>query len=892
MPNENIKLIEKPSSKEELLSILHPLVKEWFFSRFKEFSLPQLYGVLPIWKRQNILISAPTGGTKTLTAFLAIINYLVGLAEKHELEDKIYALYVSPLRALNNDILVNLKIPLTEIAQLARKKGIKLQEIRIGLRTSDTSIDEKAKQLKRPPHILITTPESLAIILSSKRFIERLKAVEFVVVDEIHALANKRGAHLSLSLERLSNISAIEPVRIGLSATIAPLEEVAKFLVGYHWNPASNSFEQRPCLIADARFAKPIEVSVLMPTGFFENAEIQSTKLYSLMNELIQKHSTTLIFTNTRSGTERVIEHLKERFPRQYEAIDGSGSSIGAHHSSLSRRLRFEIEKRLREGKLKAIVSSTSLELGIDIGFIDLVLLLGSPKSIARASQRIGRSGHKLHEKARGIFLVLDRDDLIECSIMAKKIIEGEIDKVQIPKNCLDVLCQHVYGEAINKVWHVDDFYRLVRQSYCFNGLSKEQLLNVISYLSGQYFGLEQKGIYAKIWYDENTRQFGRRSKLARMLYMTNLGVIPEESYVNVIIAVPRERKDEKIGVIDEAFLERLKPGDVFVLGGEKYMFMHARGMNAYVNASVKQPPTIPSWFSEMLPLSFDLARAIAQFRALMEQKLRQLNKKETKASIIEWIKAYCHCNENVAREIYDYFYEQFCYAEIPHSRKLLIELYKAVDGKKYWIFHSLYGRRVNDALSRALAFLTAKLSHRDIEIGINDNGFYLASYDQIQVERALEALIKNWQKLEMILNEAIEKTEVFKRRFRHNAVRSFLILKSYMGKTKSAGKLQLQSDMLYSSVKAISPNFPVIAETRREVLEDVMDIANAKLVLEQIASKKIEIKKITTDLPSPFALNLVAQGYLDLLKIEDRIEFLRRMHEKILERIEKKKGN
>lgn len=880
--NEKIKFIDKPYSKEEIINILHPIVKEWFFSKFENFSLPQLYGIIPIWERKNILLTAPTGGTKTLTAFLPIINYLVILAENNKLEDKIYCVYVSPLRALNNDIYVNLQIPLNEIKEIAKKKNIKLKEIRVGLRTSDTPTNEKAKQLKKPPHIIVTTPESLAIILSSKKFIENLNAVEFIIVDEIHALANnKRGVHLSLSLERLTYISKIKPIRIGLSATIAPLEEVAKFLVGYEFNEKEKKYELRNCLIADVRFAKPIDIEVLIASKFFEDAGIQSKNLYNLIDNLIQQHRTTLIFTNTRSGTERVIQHLKEMFPRRYETID----AIGAHHSSLSRKLRFNIEQKLREGKLKAVVSSTSLELGIDIGYLDLVILLGSPKSIARATQRIGRAGHKLHAIAKGRFVILDRDDLVECTIMAKKIIEKEIDRVQIPKNCLDVLCQHVYGEAINRVWNIEDFYKLIRKSYCYNSLKREDLLSVIAYLSGKYFKIEEKGVYAKIWYDEKTKEFGKRSKLARMMYMTNIGTIPEESYVNVIIAMPKERKNEKIGVIDEAFLERLKPGDVFVLGGQKYMFLYSRGMNAYVNASVQQPPTIPSWFSEMLPLNFDLALAINHFRFLLEEKLKKYKKDE----IIEWIKDYCHCKRNIAEAIYDYFYEQFKYAEIPHEKKLLIEFYKASDGKKYWIFHSLYGRRVNDALSRALAFLIAKINHKDVEISINDNGFYIASYDKIQVEQALALLIKNYEKLEIILNEAIEKTEIFKRRFRHNAVRSFLILKSYMEKTKSVNKLQMQADILYKSIKEIDPNFPVIKETKREVLEDVMDIENAKNVLSWINEKKIEIKKINTEMPSPFAFNIFAQGYLDLLKIEDRIEFLRRMHEKILEKIKEK---
>lgn len=883
---EEIKKIERPYKKEDLFNILHPIIKEWFFSNFEEFSLPQLYSILPIWQRKNVLISAPTGGTKTLTAFLPIINYLVLLAEKNELEDKIYVIYVSPLRALNNDIYVNLQIPLEGIKEIAKKKGLKLQEIKVGLRTSDTSAEEKSRQLKKPPHILVTTPESLAIVLSSKKFMEKMKAVEFVIVDEIHALANKRGVHLSLSLERLNEISDIKPVRIGLSATISPLEEVAKFLVGYDYDEKNKKYKQRECLIADVRFEKKVVAEVITPSNFFSSFEMQNKELYNVIDQLIQQHKTTLIFTNTRSGTERVIEHLKKHFPKRYGVID----AIGAHHSSLSRKLRFSIEKMLREGKLRVVVSSTSLELGIDIGYIDLIMLLGSPKSIARAMQRIGRSGHKLHETAKGIFIVLDRDDLVECVIMAKKIKEREIDKVEFPRNCLDVLCQHVYGAAINKVWNMNEFYKFVKKSYCFNELKKEDLMNVIAYLSGKYFGLERKNIYAKIWYDETTQQFGKKSKLARMLYMTNIGVIPEESYVNVIVALPKEKKGEKIGTIDESFLERLKVGDVFVLGGNKFQFLYSRGMNVYVNASVKQPPTIPSWFSEQLPLSFDLALHINEFRLLMEQKMKKYESKEMrKEEIIRWICEYCHCNKKSAEEIFEYFYEQYFYLQLPHTKKILIEFYNANDGKKYWVFHSLYGRRVNDTLSRALAFLTAKLSRRDVEIGVNDNAFYIASHEKIQLERALDVLIKNWEKLEMILEEAIEKTEVFKRKFRHNALRSLLILKNYMGKTKSVGKTQMLSELLYNAVKNISEDFPTIKETKREVLLDFMDIKNAKKVLEWIANKKIEIKKIVVNFPSPFAFNVITQGHLDLLKMEDKMEFLKRMHEKVLEKIGKK---
>ncbi len=849
--------------EKEIEGILDPLVKEWFFSKFKGFSLPQLYGVMPIYERKNILISAPTGGTKTLTSFLSILNYLVSLARKNELEDKIYAVYVSPLKALSNDVHVNLVQPLTKIEKIAKKHKIKLQEIRVSLRTGDTPTAERSKMLKNSPHIFVTTPETLAIVLTTTKFIELLKSTEFVIVDEIHALANKRGVYLSLSLERLEEASIMPLVRIGLSATIAPIEEIANFLVGVG----------RECIIADVHFSKKTDIKVLTPVvDLIETTgpELHSS-LYKMIDELIQEHKTTLIFTNTRSATERVIHQLKERFPSRYL------EDIGAHHSSLSRSHRFNIEQRLREGKLKVVVTSTSLELGIDIGYIDLVILLSSPKSAARACQRIGRSGHKLHDIAKGYFIAMDRDDLVECCILAREVIERKIDKVQIPKNCLDVLAQQIYGMAIYKIWEEDEMFLLIKKSYCYKNLKREDFLSIISYLSGEY-ELEARHVYAKIWYDKESKKIGKRGKLARVIYMTNIGTIPEESFVNVVIA-GGARKNEKVGVIDEGFLERMKPRDVFVLGGHKYQFLYSRGMNIYVSSSVNRPPTIPSWFSEMLPLSFDSALEIGRFRKLIGEKMKRENPKKIK----EFIKQHTNSTDKVAEGIYNYFYEQDKFAKIPHEKRFLVEFYKGE--KNYVIFHSLYGRRVNDALSRALAYLVAQAGGRDIEIGINDNGFFLAG-EKLQIEKALNFL--NSKNLKDVLEEAITKTEVLKRRFRHCATRSLMILKSYKGKRKSVGKQQMKSHFLLASVKKISKSFPILKEARREVLEDLMDIENAGLVLDWIKEGKIKVEKINVQLPSPFALNLILQGYVDILKMEDKIEFLKRMHEEHLKSIEK----
>jgi len=848
-----IKYIE-PFKSAEVTAILDPIVKEWFFTKFKDYSLTQLYGVKNIYDRKNILVSAPTGGTKTLTAFLGIINYIVSLALKNELEDKIYAVYTSPLKALSNDIFVNLINPLEEIEALALKKGIKMQKIRVGLRTGDTTAAERAKHARKSPHIYVTTPESLAIVLTTEKFVENVKNLEFVIVDEIHALTNKRGVYLSLTLERLCNYSKIEPVRIGLSATISPLEEIAKFLVG----------TQRDCLIASVKLNKKIEIGLDYPGDNILEAEnqVNQKKFYKLLDELIEKNRTTLIFTNTRAATERIIHFLDMHFPGKYEGL------IGAHHGSMSKEKRLEIEDKLRAGQLKVVVSSTSLELGIDIGSIDLVVMIRSPKSVSRALQRIGRAGHKLHENPRGEFIVLDRDDLVECSILMKEMVEGKIDRADIPKNCLDVLAQQIFGMAVSRIWDVDELLTTIRRSYCYENLSKEDFFDVISYLAGEY-ALEHRNVYAKIWYDKEKNQIGKRGKMARVMYMTNIGTIPEEGFISVTIQNPVEQRGQIIGKIDESFLERMKRGDIFVLGGAKYQYLYSRGMKAYVSAGVTKNPTIPSWFSEQLPLSFDVALSIGKFRKLLKERLN--NKKEA----IEFIMENVYCKKHVAETIYNYFLEQSKFAAVPDVKTLVVEKYKS--DKEVLMFHSLYGRRVNDSLARAYAFAAARLKYRDIEIGVNDNGFFISGTELD--ENKIIDFVKS-KNLREILKEAVERTEILNRRFRQCAARSLMILRNYKGREKSVGKQQMHSGFLLIAVKKISNEFPILREARREVFEDLMDIKSAEQVLKWIENGTIKLKKIRTPFVSPFGVNLSLEGRSDLIKMEDRANFLKRMHE------------
>jgi ATP-dependent helicase Lhr and Lhr-like helicase len=856
--------MQKPYKPEQINQILNPVVKEWFFSKFKEYSLPQKYGVMEIHSRNNILISAPTGATKTLTGFLSILNELIDSSQKGILEDKIYCVYISPLRALNSDIAINLINPLKEMEETANKKF----GIRVAVRTGDTDTAEKAKMLKKPPHILITTPESLAIVLSSIKFVDLLKDVQWCIIDEIHALAeNKRGTHLSLSIERLQKLSPAM-ARVGLSATIAPLDSIARYLAGY------DGPQERPCKIVDVQFIKKLDLKVLSPVpdlidtghGNMHNA------MYDLMHNLIQTHKTTLIFTNTRSATERVVHNLKDKYPKFYN------ENIGAHHGSLSKTHRLKLENDLRAGKIKCVVCSTSLELGLDIGYIDLVICLSSPKSVARLLQRTGRSGHKLHDITKGRLIVMDRDDLVECAVMLKSAVEKKIDSIHIPTNALDVLAQQIYGIAIQERISKKDLFSLIKNSYCYHNLGRKDFDEIIDYLAGKYISLEDRHIYAKIWHDEETDMIGRRGKLARVLYMTNIGTIPDETSVRVKVG------EQVVGTIDEAFLERLKPGDVFVLGGNVYTFKFSRGMTAQVSASASRPPNVPSWFSEMLPLSFDLALEIGKFRKLLNEKFCLGQKKQ---EIIDFINSYVYVDKNAAESIYSYFFEQFSYSEIPSSTRIIVEHYTSEEGSKHVIFHSLYGRRVNDCLSRAVAFAISRTQHRDVEIGINDNGFYIGSEKTINVMHAFK-LIKS-KDFRKVLDAAIDRTEILKRRFRHCAMRALMILRTYKGRTKRVGRQQVSSQILINAVKRISPDFSILKEARREVLEDLMDVDNAQKIIEGIEKGNIKIKETTTAIPSPFAFSLVAQGITDILKIEDRVEFLRRMHRNVLAKIKVK---
>ncbi len=854
-----IRRVAQQHTKEEVLALLDPLLRTWFDSKFKDLTEPQSYAVPLIHERRNVLITSPTGSGKTLTAFLSIINELYKLQREGKLENRIYCIYVSPLKALANDINRNLTSPLQEMKVLAEKLNLPPPEIRVAVRSGDTTAQERQKQARKPPHIYITTPESLTIVLSTPKFRESLKDARYVIIDEIHEIcSSKRGSLLAVSLERLQAQANGEFTRIGLSATIAPIEEEAKFLAGY------NGKKTRDMDIVEVDSRKALDLKVLCPVDDMTRVtfEESNARMYDLLSDLIEQHRTTLVFTNTRSGTEHVSFRLKEKGVEDLEA----------HHGSLSKVTRLDVEDKLKNGQLKAVVSSTSLELGIDIGYIDLVCQIGSPKSVAKGLQRIGRAGHAYGDTSVGRMIVFDNDDLVECATLAHAAYQNRIDRVDIPRNTLDVLAQTIVGMSLEKRWDLDEALELVRRSYPFHTLTKREFVSVMEYLSSRNPDIR---VYAKVWYDEKEKRFGRK-KGTRLIYFTNVGTIPEEGSYHVYseTGVP-------LGELSEKFVEFLKGDDIFVLGGRTYQFLRARGMNVYVKDASGRRPTVPSWAGEMLPRSFDLSLAVGEFRRQLLQKIEESSPAEAK----QWLMDEYSVDEGSASSIISYHQEQRAVnPELPTDKQVLIEGYVDVRGNRNLIFHYCFGRRVNDALSRAYAYALSEKLKCNVAARITDDNFMLTVPKRVELD-GVENLVTS-ENVEALLRGAIKNTELFKQRFRHCATRSFMILRSYKGKEVSIGRQQLRSQRVLDWFHEIE-DFPVIKETYNEILNEVMDLAHAKEVISKMEDGRIVFKKTGfSDLPSPFAHNVVLLGISDIVLMEDRSALLRELHRKVLKRV------
>jgi len=838
---------------EEELPFLDPVVAKWFNNNYSSLTEPQKRAIPLIHRKINVLVSSPTGTGKTMTGFLSILNELFLMSREGTLEDKIYCLYISPLKALANDIDKNLKKPLSEIAEISRANNYTFPEIRVSVRSGDTPQSERQKMLRKPPHILITTPESFSLALSAPKFREKFMDLKYVIVDEIHEVsATKRGTLLSINLERLKGIAG-NFVRIGLSATQAPLNVIGQYLCGFEDGKPRN-FE-----IVDIDTKKFLDLSTITPVKDLSRAnyEVANDKMYDVLAGLIAEHTTTLVFTNTRSGTEHVAMRLKAR------GIE----SIEAHHSSLGKETRLDVENKLKNGELKCVITSTSLELGIDIGNIDLVVQIGSPKSVSKGLQRIGRSGHGLNQLSKGRFLVFDLDDLMECAVLTKAAYDREIDKVVIPENSLDVLSQVIVGMSLEKVWGFDEAYNLIRGSYSYRNLDIEDYRSTINYLSGE---IEESTIYSKIWYDREKNTFGKK-KSSRMIYFMNVGTIPEEADYQVV-----NERGKHLGQLSDKFVERLKHGDVFVLGARTYMFIRSSGNRVNVKDAVGMRPTVPSWSGEMLPRNYDLGVLIGKFREELYRRIR--DGEET----VRWLMDNYKVDEYGANSLISYVKTQATFY-LPTDSKLLVEGY--VDSKNLYsiIYHIPLGRRINDALSRAYAQALSNTYSVTTRITITDDGFMLTIPQKIPLREQLSLINSN--NLEEMVSRSIINTEVFKQRFRHCAARSLMVLRKYKGYDISIVRQQLRSDKVLRSLENIK-NFPVITETYHEIMNDMMDVPRALFYVKNVIDKGkygiLEYREET----SPFSYGIILTGVSDIVLMEDRSKLLKELQSKIIDRV------
>jgi len=850
-----IKRVKEERSKEEILSQMEPLIAEWFEQKFDSLTEPQGYAIPLIHKEKNVLVSSPTGSGKTLTAFLSIINELFKLDKKDELEDKIYCVYVSPLKALANDIHKNLEEPLEEIRELAEEKGMKIPDIKTAIRSGDTPQQERRKMTDDPPHIFITTPESLALSLSSPKFREKFKDVQYFINDEIHDIASsKRGVYLSLNTERLEEHVEKELTRIGLSATQAPIKELAKFLGGYE------DGDPREVNIVEVMGEKKLDLSVISPVDDMTLLpyEVVNSRMYDRLKEMVENHRTTLIFTNTRSGAENVAYKLKDR------GID----EVAAHHGSLSKDTRIEVENDLKNGDLKAAVSSTSLELGIDVGYIDLVVQVNSPKTVAKGLQRVGRAGHTIGETSKGRMIVFDKDDLLECSVLTRKAYQHDIDRVSIPENNLDVLSQSLIGMSIEHRWDVDKAYEVVKKAYCYRDLPKEDFINTLEYLGGTQF----ENVYPKIWYNKDEGVFGKKGGV-QMLYYMNVGTIPSDSSYQVY-----SEKGIPLGNLSEKFVERLSKGDVFVLGSHSYEFLHTRANKVFVKDASGKKPTVPSWTGEMLPRSYDLSVGIGEFR-------RKLSERLDEEDVIDWLKREYRIDEGSAQTIISYFEEQLgVIDELPTDKKILLEGHIGQDGNYNVIFHASYGRKTNDTLSRAYAYKISNKFNCNANVSITDNNFMITTKKKIPLEKIAGLL--SHDEIEGILKKCVKNTELFKQRFRHCAGRALMILRNYKGREISVSKQKLRSKQILDRLHEME-DFPIIKETYNEILHQVLDLKNARKVLKEVEEGKIEIECADySETPSPFAHEVLMAGISDVVMMDDRSSLLRKFHQKVLEQV------
>lgn len=874
----------------------HPLVRDWFLSKFGSPTEPQLQGWPSILAGKTTLISAPTGSGKTLAAFLACIDKLVRQAVSEQLLPQTQVVYVSPLKALSNDVQKNLLNPLSEIAAIAKQRGIAISEIRVAVRTGDTLMRDRQAMLKHPPHIIVTTPESLYILLTAEKSRNMLRQVHTVIVDEIHAMANdKRGTHLVLSLERLEKLTQLPLVRIGLSATQKPMEVVAGFLNG--------NARPQPTIV-NIGHARHLELAIEVPRS--ELGAVASNEMwdeiYDRVAELSAQHRSTLVFVNTRRLAERVAHHLAERIGED---------KVTAHHGSLARKLRLDAETRLKNGELKILVATASLELGIDIGYIDLVCQLGSPRSIAAALQRIGRSGHWHGATSKGRIFATTRDELLECAALINAIREGDLDQLIIPKQPLDILAQQIVAACAAEEWHEEELFALVKQAYPYQELTRETFNRLLNMLADGIAG--SRGRYSAYLFRDRINHKVKARRGARLTAITSGGAIPENGLFSVIA----EPNGTLVGTLDEDFAVESNRGDIILLGTSSWQIkrIEAAAGKVLVEDAHGAPPSVPFWRGEAPPRTIELSSRVADLRqkisdmlplnsGLITENLSDPVIKQT----LDWLQTHCGLDQAGAEQLLEYIRQgRAILGAVPTQQTVIAERFFDESGGMQLIIHAPFGARINKAWGLALRKRFCRSFNFELQAAATDDGLNIALAEQHSFPLADVFQFLHPNTLKDVLTQAVLQSPLFKTRWRWDAGRSLALVRFRNGKKIPPNIQRMLADDLLAAVFPDAaacqdnlggrdielPDHPIINETMKDALSEALDLEGLTQVVKSILANEIRCIAVDTPVPSPFSheiLNANPYAFLDDAPLEERraraVEMRRVLPETILQEV------
>jgi len=848
-------------------SLFHPAVAAWFDRTFAGPTAAQAQAWPAFQAGRHVLIAAPTGSGKTLAAFLAAIDGLVRQGLDGGLKDETQIVYVSPLKALSNDIQRNLEAPLAGIRESLRAQGLPEVDIRTWVRTGDTPPSERDRMRRRPPHIVVTTPESLYILLGSESGRSMLATTRTVIVDEIHALAaNKRGTHLALSLERLVALCGDRLLRVGLSATQRPIEAVARFLVG------ANKTSGVDCTIIDTghRRARDLALELAdLPLEAVMSAEVWE-QVYQRLAHLIEAHRTTLIFVNTRRLVERVTRQLSERI---------GADQVTAHHGSLAKEQRLDAEQRLKHGKLKALVATASLELGIDIGEVDLVCQLGSPRSIATFLQRVGRSGHAIDGTPKGRLFPLSRDELVECAGLLDSVRRGELDLVRIPEQPLDVLAQQIVAEVAAREWNEDEFYGLVRRASPYRALPREDFAAVVRMLA-EGFSTRRGRRGALIHHDGVNRMLrGRRG--ARLTAITSGGTIPDNADYQVLL----EPENHFIGTVNEDFAVESLAGDIFQLGNKSYRIIRVERGVVRVEDAHGMPPTIPFWLGEAPGRSDELSVAVSRLRADIAARL---SSGEGAEDILHWLVDEVGIARPAAEQLLEYLTSAHAALTcLPTQDTIVFERFFDEAGGMQFVIHSPNGSRINRAWGLALRKRFCRKFNFELQAAATEDNIVLSLTTAHSFELAEVARYLNSATIRPLLIQAVLDAPMFVTRWRW-VIGVALALPRFRGGKKVAPQLaRMGAEDLIAAVfpdqiacaenltgEREVPDHPLVRQTIADCLDEAMDLGGLERLLERIESGAIRVVARDLTEPSPLALEVLSArpyAYLDDAPLEER---------------------